>query len=184
MLHEAGALEGRSLALKDRLKWTLDMRNVLLMVSGIVTGATFTAVCNLPSSFLQEKGVVGAQFLSKAIIAGQLPPVFYLVVFNTSMYLACLVATLVLLWSFPFRPVVLFATITLGIVYALLVGGIMPTFYVKFGSHNISSYRLGWLLAIAFIISGAIAYYIAAALCSLAKSIVSKAREGIAAFIF
>ncbi|KAJ9164018.1 hypothetical protein P3X46_023636 [Hevea brasiliensis] len=175
ILREAGALEGRSLPVGAHvIKETIETKNVILVVLGVVTGAAFTTVCNLPSPFLKDHHAEGRVFHSGDMVAGQLPPIFYLMVFNTAILLVCMCGIAVLLWSLPFRPVVLFVTITVGIVYALLVSNIVPKFLFRAGTHSILSSHLVGLLAIVFICCGAITYFTFFYLCLIIKWVIKK----------
>ncbi|KAF2315836.1 hypothetical protein GH714_040380 [Hevea brasiliensis] len=63
ILREAGALEGRSLPVGAHvIKETIETKNVILVVLGVVTGAAFTTVCNLPSPFLKDHHAEGRVF--------------------------------------------------------------------------------------------------------------------------
>ncbi|EEF51604.1 ankyrin repeat-containing protein, putative [Ricinus communis] len=179
ILCEAGGLEGRSLPMRAYIRWTLETKNVILVVLGIITGAAFTTVCSLPKSFVEgSNSIEGAEYHVTDVLFGGLPHIFYLMVFNTAILIVCVGAIVVLLWSLPFRPVVLFVTISVGIVYCLLVNDIMPKFSFTIGNHRIFSFPLVALFAVAFICFGAIAYYAFSCLCRLTKWGIRKTRDG------
>lgn len=159
ILYEAGGVRGTSLPVGPNLRWNLETRNVILVVLGIVYGATFNIVSNLSSAFLKSDFPEGVTLHAGDLLSYNLPPVFYVLTFSTAILMATSGAIIVLLWSLPFRPVVLFVTITVGIVYALLVHNMMPRFLVKIVTCNVPSSVLMGLLALAFICSGALAYF-------------------------
>ncbi|EEF51606.1 protein binding protein, putative [Ricinus communis] len=135
ILYEAGAVEGRLVRqietqeslqspLQDRdgigrPGWSLETRNVLLVVLVMIAGAAFGMTCNIPAVFLKEKP--SAIFSASDVISGRLPGVFYLLVLNTAGFVMSMFTIIVLVSSLPFWTVLLFLVITVFIVYFLVV---------------------------------------------------------------
>ncbi|KAJ8772332.1 hypothetical protein K2173_027509 [Erythroxylum novogranatense] len=180
ILHEAGATEGRfwrtpkqqpeasrpaltqkcQQSFRRRLlpwPWQLETRNVILVVLVMIVGTAFTVICNLPRGLDEEKATK-TTFYFIGVISGQLPTIFYLMLFNTVGVFSSILIIGILVWSLPLGAVLLLVVITTLIVYALIMDKILPKFDVKIGSSNISSSRFVWLSAVTFIFSGALVY--------------------------
>lgn len=83
-----------------------------------------------------------------------LPNIFYLLVFNSSLFMTCMAVIVILGWRLRFRSVLLFFVISASLVYIIIVNEIMPGFRVSIGKSNISSIALMWLSVVAFMFFG------------------------------
>ncbi|KAJ8772358.1 hypothetical protein K2173_027535 [Erythroxylum novogranatense] len=180
ILRQAGATDGRFLRLPEKQPeasrralnqprpqsfrrrlllwpWQLETRNMLLVVLIMIVGTAFTVICNLPRGLDEEKATK-TTFYFIGVISGQLPTIFYLMLFNTVGVFSSLLIMGILIWSLPFGAVLLLVVITTFIVYVLVMDKTLPKFSVRIGSSNISSSRFLWLSALTFIFSGALVF--------------------------
>ncbi|KAK4838567.1 hypothetical protein QYF36_014755 [Acer negundo] len=117
-------------------------------------GVVFTVSSALPTYFPKGNINVSETFQFEAVATGRLPLVFY--------FLVCLTVTLtisacfltVLLYKLPLGYLLFLSGIAIFFLYILLADYIMPEFDIKLGSHDISSYRLMWILALSYIFAG------------------------------
>ncbi|KAK0595137.1 hypothetical protein LWI29_003897 [Acer saccharum] len=134
--------------------WLTEKREVLLVILAIFIGVVFTVSSALPTYFPKDKINVSEPFQFEAVASGRLPLVFY--------FLVCLTVTLtisacfltVLLYKLPFGYLLFLSGIAIFFLYILLANYIMPEFFIKLGSHDISSYHLMWILALSYIFAG------------------------------
>ncbi|KAK3217637.1 hypothetical protein Dsin_011607 [Dipteronia sinensis] len=134
--------------------WLTEKRDVLLVILAIFIGVVFTVSSALPTYFPKDKINVSEPFQFEAVASGRLPLVFY--------FLVCLTVTLtisacfltVLLYKLPLGYLLFLSGIAIFFLYILLANYIMPEFFIKLGSHHISSYRLMWILALSYIFAG------------------------------
>ncbi|KAK3217657.1 hypothetical protein Dsin_011627 [Dipteronia sinensis] len=126
---------------RDLTRWSVETRNVLLVVLVMIAAAAFTVICNLPDALRKE---------------------IYLSGFMTSMavisYLIC---------PLPLRSILLFVALCTCIVYAILVDKITPKFSVRVGNFSFSSITLVWSSALAFIVFGVTTVNMGNMLCSV-----------------
>ncbi|KAI9161987.1 hypothetical protein LWI28_022635 [Acer negundo] len=162
ILIEADAIESNSLRKSESSisksnsgsKWLTEKRDVLLVILAIFIGVVFTVSSALPTYFPKGNNNVSEPFQFEAVATGRLPLVFY--------FLVCLTVTLtisacfltVLLYKLPLGYLLFLSGIAIFFLYILLADYIMPEFFIKLGSHEISSYRLMWILALSYIFAG------------------------------
>ncbi|KAK0597351.1 hypothetical protein LWI29_024422 [Acer saccharum] len=150
-LRKSASLISRS---RSSSMWLTEKREVLLVILAIFIGVVFTVSSALPTYFPKDKINVSEPFQFEAVASGRLPLVFY--------FLVCLTVTLtisacfltVLLYKLPLGYLLFLSAIAIFFLYILLANYIMPEFFIKLGSHDISSYRLMWILALSYIFAG------------------------------
>ncbi|KAK2653401.1 hypothetical protein Ddye_013257 [Dipteronia dyeriana] len=157
ILIELGAIESNTLRKSKSSTssmWLTEKRDVLLVILAIFIGVVFTVSSALPTYFPKDKINLSEPFQFEAVASGRLPLVFY--------FLVCLTVTLtisacfltVLLYKLPLGYLLFLSGIAIFFLYILLANYIMPEFFIKLGSHHISSYRLMWILALTYIFAG------------------------------
>ncbi|KAK2653396.1 hypothetical protein Ddye_013252 [Dipteronia dyeriana] len=141
---------------RDLTGWSVETRNVLLVVLVMIAAAAFTVICNLPDALRKEIYLSGLTLHATAsdVISGRLPTVVYLVVFNSAGFMTSMAVISYLICPLPLRSILLFVALCTCIVYAVLVDEITPKFSVRVGNFSFSSITLVWSSALAFIVFG------------------------------
>ncbi|XP_057997658.1 uncharacterized protein LOC131176608 [Hevea brasiliensis] len=144
------------------LQWNPETKDTILKVLGVAIASVLSLVSLLQGSSSAEDHQILtdlAYFHAEEVLSGHLPLNFYVLTFATNVLIVCTGAIIVLLWSIPCRPLVIYTLITVGILYALLMVKITPKFAVRVLGHEVSSYVLVWSLALTFIFSTFMAYH-------------------------
>ncbi|KAK1575615.1 hypothetical protein Q3G72_006974 [Acer saccharum] len=141
---------------RDLSRWSVETRNVLLVVLVMIAAAAFTVICNLPDALRKEIYLSGLTLHATAsdVISGRLPTVVYLLVFNSAGFITSMAVISYLICPLPLRSILLFVALCTCIVYAILVDKIMPKFSVRVGNFSFSSITLVWSSALTFIVFG------------------------------
>ncbi|KAL5812563.1 hypothetical protein ACOSQ3_027513 [Xanthoceras sorbifolium] len=156
LLHEAGGREGYLLEQKQSFPNLRSAKNDLLVVLAIFIGLAISITCSLPTLFPKENFVASqVVFQYKHVVSQDLPLVFYIMSLLTVVFTISTGFLVVLLCSFPCGCLLLLAAVATFIVYALFTYYIVPKFFIRIGSHYVSSFYLMWILAVAFIFLGA-----------------------------
>ncbi|KAK3221150.1 hypothetical protein Dsin_015120 [Dipteronia sinensis] len=143
--------------------WFFETKNVLLVVLAIFIGMAFTVIFNLQAFFRKDNDIIASQlvFEFKDVATGGLPITFYIISSTTVAFTTSTCILKVLLYSLPCGHFMLLAGVATFILYVLLAYYIMPKFFVRVGSHYLSSSRLMWILVVGIIFSGALIIFIA-----------------------
>lgn len=96
----------------------------------------------------------GTTLQAMDVMSDGLPTIVYVLVSNSSLFVACMAVMVILGWQLRFRSVLLFLVINASLVYTILANEIMPAFRVRIGKSDISSVALMWLSVVAFIFFG------------------------------
>ncbi|KAK1576135.1 hypothetical protein Q3G72_011203 [Acer saccharum] len=133
--------------------WLLEKRKFMLIFPAILLGLGFSSTVILPYFFPREKSIPNNQvvFQFRDIVTRHLPPVFYIVTLITIVLTTSSINLTMLLFSLPFGSLLSLCGISTFALYVLLTYCIMPRFFVRIGSHDISSFQVMWTLALGLV---------------------------------
>ncbi|KAK0598844.1 hypothetical protein LWI29_038548 [Acer saccharum] len=133
--------------------WLLEKRKFMLIFPAILLGLGFSSTVILPYFFPREKSIPNNQvvFQFRDIVTRHLPPVFYIVTLITIVLTTSSINLTMLLFSLPFGSLLSLCGISTFALYVLLTYCIMPRFFVRIGSHDVSSFQVMWTLALGLV---------------------------------
>ncbi|KAI9162236.1 hypothetical protein LWI28_025206 [Acer negundo] len=141
--------------------WLLETKNILLVVLTIFVGLAFTVTCGIPTSFPREKYIAsGVVFQFEDVISAELPLVFYIMAFISILLTISTGFFTALLYSLPCGNLLVLSGVSTFNLYVILAYYIMPKFFVRIGSHDVSSFPMMWSLALGFIFSGSLVLFL------------------------
>ncbi|KAK2653402.1 hypothetical protein Ddye_013258 [Dipteronia dyeriana] len=134
-------------------RWLLKKRKFMLIFPAILLGLGFCSTVILPYFFPREKSIPDNQvvFQFRDIVTRHLPPVFYIMTLITIVLTTSSIKLTMLLFSLPFGGLLFLCGISTFALYVLLSYCIMPRFFVRIGSHDVSSFQVMWALALGLV---------------------------------
>ncbi|KAK2653409.1 hypothetical protein Ddye_013265 [Dipteronia dyeriana] len=109
--------------------WTLETKNMLLVVLAIFITLAFTLTCTLTTFFLKEyMFAIDLEFELKDLLCAKLLHIFYIMSFITVLPTTSTCILFVLLYSFPCGTIMLLDEFVTSIVYLLCTYFFMPKF--------------------------------------------------------
>ncbi|KAK1575031.1 hypothetical protein Q3G72_002003 [Acer saccharum] len=133
--------------------WLLWKRIFMLIFPAILLGLGFSSTVILPYFFPREKSIPNNQvvFQFRDIVNRHLPPVFYIMTWITIVITTSSINLTMLLLSLPFGSLLFLCGISTFALYVLLTYCIMPKFFVRIISHDVSSFQVMWILALGLV---------------------------------
>ncbi|TXG70559.1 hypothetical protein EZV62_005494 [Acer yangbiense] len=144
-------------------RWLLKNRKFMLIFPAILLGLGFSSTVILPYFFPREKSIPNNQvvFQFRDIVTRHLPPVFYIMTLITIVLTTSSINLTMLLFSLPFGSLLFLCGISTFALYVLLTYCIMPRFFVRIGSHDVSSFQVMWTLALGLLFLVAVIFLLA-----------------------
>ncbi|KAK4839268.1 hypothetical protein QYF36_020561 [Acer negundo] len=135
--------------------WLMETKNFLLVVLALFIGLAFTVTCGLPAFFPRENYIASqVVYPFEDVISGELPLVFYIMGFISIVLTISSSILAALIYYLPCGNLLLLSGVSTFNLYVILAYYIMPKFFVRVSSHDVSSYRMMWILALSFIFCG------------------------------